>query len=34
MFLFQLDTFNLDTPHQSPEQLSDGIAMAKVLHQM
>ncbi|XP_060560473.1 protein Hook homolog 3-like isoform X3 [Ruditapes philippinarum] len=29
-----LDTFNLDSPHQSPEQLSDGIAMAKVLHQI
>ncbi|XP_053395415.1 protein Hook homolog 3-like isoform X3 [Mercenaria mercenaria] len=29
-----LETFNLDSPHQSPEQLSDGIAMAKVLHQI
>ncbi|XP_052774694.1 protein Hook homolog 3-like isoform X3 [Mya arenaria] len=29
-----LETFNLDVPHGNAEELSDGIAMSKVLHQI
>lgn len=29
-----LDTFNLDVPHSTADQLSDGIVMSKVLHQI
>lgn len=33
-FFFQLETFTLDVPHSTAEELSDGIAMSKVLNQM
>jgi len=31
---FQLETFNLDVPHSNADELSDGIAMSRVLYQM
>ena len=33
-YIFQVETFNLSVPHETADDLSDGIAMAQVLNQM
>ena len=34
IFLYQLQTFDLDAPHKTLEEISDGVAMAQALNQM
>jgi hypothetical protein len=34
IFLYQLQTFDLDAPHRTLEEISDGVAMAQALNQM
>jgi hypothetical protein len=34
IFLCQLQTFDLDAPHNTLEEISDGVAMAQALNQM
>jgi hypothetical protein len=34
IFLCQLQTFDLDAPHYTLEEISDGVAMAQALNQM
>lgn len=33
-FCFQLQTFELEAPHRTAEEISDGVAMAQALSQM
>jgi hypothetical protein len=34
VFFCQLQTFDLDAPHETLEDISDGVAMAQALAQM
>jgi hypothetical protein len=34
ILFYQLQTFDLDAPHKTLEEISDGVAMAQALTQM